>query len=194
MEKKQPLLVIRPAFHSTPAIVEAVLAGLVGTAVLVFLGATLLSLFFSLLGLGALISLGALFKILLVLGLAGLPPAYYEAKKKAWSRTIYQFHPDHMEYQDFKFLFVRRRGRVRLRDITDVYERANPLQARFMLTSLYFIIPGLPDMIARGISGLHIADVADNASLREKILDLIEASETRRRATPAPQVQPAAAI
>lgn len=172
--------------------VEAVPAGIAGVTVGVFLGATFIFILLNIVGLGRFVSAAALYDIFFILSLALTPALYYEVKKNAWRRTVFRFFDDYLEYQDFKFLITRRRGRVRLRDITDVYERASPLQARRVLTTVYLSIPNMagPNNIRGAFTGLKIADVPENGGLQERIIELIEDSN-RRYYQPAPQ-QPTA--
>jgi hypothetical protein len=174
MEKKPPLLAVRPAFDSTLAAIESVPVGLAGVAASVFLGGTFFFMLFSLLGLGRLVSVGTIYIVFFVLGLALAPALYYELKKAACRRTAWLFHEEYLDYQDFRFFLLRRRGRVRMRDISDVVERTGLLQARRGLSSLHLVIPGFPALAQDGITGLKMIDVPARAGLREKIRDLIE--------------------
>ena len=185
-EKIPPLLTVRPVFDPGLTMVESAMAACVGAVVGVFLCGTFVLLLLNIVGLGSFISGGTLFSTFFVLGLALSPALYFEQKKKVYRRTIYNFHADHLDYQDFKFLLQRRRGRVRLRDIRDVYERASPLQARRVLTSVYLLIPGFPSQMQRGMPGMKIPDVPENGALREKIVDLVEDSIRRYHQQPAP--------
>ncbi len=106
-------------------------------------------------------SAGTLYDIFFILSLAISPALYYEMKKNAWKRTVFKFFDDYVEYQDFKFLITRRKGRVRLRDITDVYERASILQSRRVLTTVYMAVPSMAvrGNLPNAFFGLKIADV-----------------------------------
>jgi hypothetical protein len=178
-QKAPPLLSARPVFDQGLVIAESAVAAALGATLGAILAGTFFFLLFNLIGLGGFVQAGGLYSTFLVLGLALSPAAYFEIKKRAWARTVYNFHADHLEYQDFKFLLQRRRGRVRYRDIRDVYERASPLQARRVLTSLYILIPGFPSQMQRGMPGIRMSDLPENAGLREKIVDIIEESNRR---------------
>jgi hypothetical protein len=187
MEKKTPLLTVKPVFDPGLAMMESLPACAAGTVVSVFLGATLIVLLLGALGLGNLIGAGSVYSTFFVLGLAATPALYFEAKKAAYRRTVFHFHADYLEYQDFRFFLNRRRGRVRLRDIDDVLERTSFLQSRRGLSSVYLVIPSFPQRLQGPLPGLKIPDVPDQAGLRDKIIDLIEASDRRAAETPQDQ-------
>lgn len=177
--KPEPKLSVRPVFDQKLTIAESVLAALAGAVCMTFLGATFLLLLVTMIGLGAYISAGTLYSLFFFLGIVGAPILYFEVKKNAWRRTVYNFYDDVLEYQDFRLLTQRRRGRVRLVDIADVYERASLLQARRDLTSIYLLIPGFAAQMTRTLPGICIRDVPEHMNLREKLIDLIEASVRR---------------
>src|SRR5262245_29722056 len=110
MTKAPPLLAIRPKFDHALTMVEAVPAGIAGGAVGTFLLATFLFIVLNMIGLGRFVSVGGLYGLLFVLGLALTPAAYYEIKKFAYKNTFYAFYEDWLEYQDFKFFITKRRG------------------------------------------------------------------------------------
>jgi hypothetical protein len=193
-EKAPPLLSVRPVFDPGLTMVESGLAAIFGGTVVAFVGGTILFLLLGLTGLGRFISAGGLYSTFLVLGLALSPAVYFEIKKAAFRRTVYNFHADILEYRDFRFLLQARRGHVRLRDIRDVYERASPLQSRRALSSIYLVIPNFPSQMQQGVPGIKILDVPESAGLRDKIVDLIEDSlrrYVRGEAPPAPSAVPA---
>lgn len=187
MSKAPPLLSLRPKFDPGLTVVESIPLGLVGAVTLTFLVGTPIFILLSLIGLSAFISLSAFYGLFFVLGLALCPAAYYEAKKFAYKNTFYHFYEDWLEYQDFKFFLIKRRNRVRLRNVSDVFESASPLQARRVLASIYVAVPGM-DIMAQsrgGFSGLKIIDIPENSGLREKIIDLVEESVRRYYQAPA---------
>jgi hypothetical protein len=194
MEKQIPLLTIKPQFDPALTMVEAIPAGIAGTTIAVFLGGTFFFILLNIIGLGKFMNGGSLYSTFLVLGLALTPAIYYELKKSAYRRTVYHFYEDSLEYQDFKFFLTRRRGRVRLRDITDVTARATFLQSRRTLTTIYLTIPGFSPIVQGILPGLKIMDVPEKGGLQDKILDLVEQSSqryysNRNAAQPAPPVQ-----
>jgi hypothetical protein len=178
-EKSPPILSVRPVFDNGVVMAESGLAAVAGATLGAFLGGTFFFILFNIVGLGRFIQASGLYSTFLVLGLALSPALYFEVKKRAWARTAYNFHADYLEYQDFKFLLQRRRGRVRYRDIRDVYERASPLQSRRVLTSVYIVIPGFPSQMQLGMPGIKMSDLPESANLREKIIDLVEQSNRR---------------
>jgi hypothetical protein len=195
MAKTPPLFALRSRFDQALTLVEAAPAGVVGAVFSAFVAGTAVYILLSIIGLGRFLSVEGVLGLFFVLGFALSPAAYYEIKKFAYKNTFYAFYDDWLEYQEFRFFVTRRRGRVRLRDIRDVYERASPLQARRTLTSLYLAVPGMNPAAERqgGFSGLKILDVPENSGARDKIVELIEASAARAQAqaqTPAPAAPP----
>ncbi|MDD9901143.1 MAG: hypothetical protein OXT65_09220 [Alphaproteobacteria bacterium] len=198
MQKKKPLLTIRPVFDSGLVSVEALLIGAAGTVGLVLFGGTLLFLLLTLLGLGGLVSASGVFIFCFVIGIALIPAGYYEAKKRAYRRTAFLFYESHFEYQDFRFLITRRRGRIRYEDISNIYERGNTLQGHRTLTSVYIEVPGMPH---RGIGisynpnafrGVYIPDVKEKGNYGDKIIAVIEGPQQTAadNASPAPEQPP----
>lgn len=174
MTKRTPLLTLRPAFDPALTMAEAVPVCLVGVLALALLGGTFLFLLLHFIGLGRFISMTPLYVTLLVLGFAFMPAAYYEIKKRAYARTVFHFHADTVEYQYFRWLLFRRRGRTRLRDISDVMESTGFLQERRGLSSLYLVIPSAPWRNRRMLPGIEIRDVPGRKNLRETVITLIE--------------------
>jgi len=179
MAKTPPLLAVRPRFDSALTTIEAVPIAIACTVAATLLGATFLFMFFNILGMGRLVSAGPLYTIVFILTLALSPALYFEVKKSAYRQTFYNFYPDWLEYQDFRWFLTRRRSRIRLIDINDVFENASILQSRRVLTSLYLAVPGVNQSPRGGFSGLKILDIPENSGLREKVIALIEDSTKR---------------
>ncbi len=179
MTKKTPLLTVRSQFSSLLATLESLGATLVGTAALTFIGGTIFLALAALTGLSKIISGGSIYMTLAVLGIVVLPPIYYEIKRGAYRRTIYNFYDDYLEFQHFQFLVNRRVGRIGYREITSVAEHANFVQEHEKLTTVYLVVPSMRYQSRGAFSGIKISDVARAEQLTGKILDLIDQSHSR---------------
>lgn len=178
MEKKQPLLTVRPHFDQGLVTVQALIFTSVGFVLMTMIGGTLFYILLHMIGIGRFFSGGHIYGLFLIGSLVVLPPLFFEVKKKAYARTFFRFYDDYLEYQYFQFLISPRRGRVRYRDIDDVMQAGGALQAQRMLTSILILIPGF-NRHPRAFSGLKIDDVPQKLDLMPRILDLIEDSEYR---------------
>lgn len=189
--KPAPLLTVKPFFDPTLATLEALPICAAATATVTLIGCTLIVFLIHFVGLGGLISVGALYGTFFVLSLALTPAFYFEIKKSAYRRTVFHFHADRIEYQDFRFFFYRRRGRIRLKDIENVLERASFLQLRKGLTSLYLVIPGFPYVSTSGMpAGLKIPDVREESHLRDRLIEMIEKTLEPAPLPPIPSEDP----
>lgn len=173
MEKKTPLLSVRPEFNQTLTALECLPVAIVGAFMATLICGTFLLVIISFIGLGAIISGGMIFFTLLALSLAAIPPLFYEIKRQAYRKTIYNFHDDYLEFQNFRFHFNKNRGRVRYADIVNVAQRANVLQGRLGLATIYLYVPGMMQS-GRAFSGIIMRDIPDNAKAGSRIMDLIE--------------------
>ncbi|MFH1157457.1 MAG: hypothetical protein V1721_01010 [Pseudomonadota bacterium] len=187
MENRPPLLHIRPQFSSLVAILESLCVALAGTVALTFVGGILLLALFSLIGLGRFVSGGMLFTTLFVLGWAALPPMYYEAKRKAFQNTFYNFYGDYVEFQRFQYLVNRRIGRISYRDITNVAEHANFIQQREKLTSIYLFAPNMAPALNGEFPGIKLTDIPQSGDQIRKILGLIDQSNYPQAPAPLPE-------
>lgn len=174
MEKPAPLLTLRPQFDSALVMVNAGLAGVVGTIVMTVVGGTLLYVLLMILQLGF-IPPGYIYGLILVASIVAIPPLFFEMCKKAYQRTAFVFYPDHVEYQFFQFFMSRRRGRFKYRDVTDVSQHATPLQEQRGLTTISLYIPALRYQ-KNSFPGVRIPDVRIKQDHLGKIMDIIDAS------------------
>lgn len=187
MTKKTPLLTIRPKFSSFLATIESLAAALVGTTALVSVGGTLFLALVSLAGLGRFMSGSGIYTTFAILGMAFLPPFYYEIKRKACRRSLYNFYDDYLEFQHFRFLVNRHVGRISYREITNVAEHANFVQEREKLTTIFLFVPSMRYQSRGAFSGIKITDVARSEQLTGKILDMIDLSQRQEQSSvPAP--------
>jgi hypothetical protein len=178
MEKKQPLLTVRPHFDQGLVTVQALLFTAVTFLLVTMIGGTLFYILLHLIGIGRFFNAGHIYGLFLIGSLVVSPPLFFEVKKKAYARTFFRFYEDYLEYQYFQFLISPRRGRVRYRDIDDVMQAGGALQSQRMLTNILIAVPGL-NRHPRAFSGLKIEDVPQKLDLMPRILDLIEDSEYR---------------
>jgi hypothetical protein len=178
MEKKRPILTIRPRFDPGLSMIEAGLATVGGFLVTTFLLGTFFFLIFSAIGLTRHLSGGSFYTFFMVLSVIAIPPAFYELKKRAYQRTIFNFYEDTIEFQYFSFFLTRRRGRVRYTDITDLVQDASALQEHQNLQSIYIFIPGMAGLRQRqrrSFSGLKIVDVPTDKDYMTVLAELIDA-------------------
>lgn len=181
MEKKQPLLTIRPHFDQGLVTVQALIFTSVGFLLMTIIGGTLFYIFLNLIGLGRFVSAGYVYGFFLIASLVVLPPLFFELKKKAYSRTIFRFYEDYFDCQYYQFLISPRRERVRYRDVSNVTQAGGALQSQRMLTSILITVPGM-NRHPRAFSGVKIDDVPQRLDVLPRILDLIEKSEYRAMA------------
>lgn len=181
MEKKQPLLTIRPHFDQGLVTLQALIFTGVGFMLTTIIGGTLFYILLHLIGLGRFVAAGYVYGFFLVGSLVVLPPLFFELKKKAYSRTVFRFYEDYLDCQYFQFLLSPRRERVRYRDISNVTQAGGALQSQRMLTSILISVPGM-NRHPRAFSGLKIEDIPQRLDLMPRILDLVEKSEYRAMA------------
>src|SRR3982751_705155 len=98
MEKRRPILSVRPKFDPGLTMVEALVTTLGGFLVATILFGTFFFIFLSLIGLGRHLSASGIYGFFLVVSLLGIPPLFYEVKKRALQRTIYNFYDDYMDF------------------------------------------------------------------------------------------------
>ena len=196
MEKKQPLLTVRPHFDQGLVTVQALLFTAAGFLLTTIIGGTLVFILLHINGIGRFFNAGHIYGLFLLASIVMLPPLFFELKKKAYARTFFRFYDDYVEYQYFQFLITPRRGRVRYRDIDDVIQTGGAMQGQRMLTTIAISVPGL-NRHPQAFSGLKIEDVPQKLDLMPRILDLVENSEYRAMARAAgvmpPQAPPSVA-
>lgn len=182
MEKKKPLLSIRPHFDPGLAVYESVPATLLSVVMGTGVIGTFLYIIFSFIGLGKFISGGAIYLCVFLLCLALTPAVFYEVKRRAFARTAFHFYDGYLEYQNFRFYINRRRGRVRYDDIADVTQRASFLEGLHGLTTVYIYVPNMGYQSNQPFAGLKIVDIPDRSNAAARILDVIEGSAAQNTA------------
>lgn len=192
MEKNAPILTIRPLFDQGLVTVQAVLFAVVAVLPVTVIVGTVLFMLFGLLGLGRFIDAGYLYGLILVIGIVGLPPLFFEMKKKAYGRTVFHFFEDHADYQHMPFFMGLRRSRLRYRDIADVRMEGQMLQEQRRLTNIVIYVPSMAPN-PRAFGGVKIPDVPISQDYMIRIMDLIEKSEMRDMARAAGMMQQQAA-
>jgi hypothetical protein len=175
MEKRRPILSVRPYFDTALAMVQAVIFTAVAFLPFTMIGGTLVYLLFNLIGLGGFISAGAVYGFFLLVAIVGLPAVYFEVRKRAYQRTVYNFYDDYIDFQYFHFLINRRRGRLRYEDVTDITQQAGALQEQRRLTNIYLYAPALGYMRQRGIPGIIMPDLPLSRGYMNQIMNLFEA-------------------
>lgn len=180
MEKKRPLLSVRPQFDPGLAMVQSLMVTAVGFIVVTGIGGLFTYLLLILLGLSNFISPSVVFGFYLVLSLAGLPPLYYELKKRAFQRTLYNFYDEYLDFQYFHWYLNRRRGRVWYRDIADVTQHATALQEHQRLTTILLYVPNMAGggYGQRGFSGVKMEDLQQSKGYLTKVMDVMEMGYT----------------
>lgn len=174
MEKRRPILSVRPKFDPGLTMVQALVTTLGGFLVTTVLFGTFFFILLSVLGLSRHISASGIYGFFFGLSVLGIPPLFYEVKKRAFQRTIYNFYDDYMDFQYFHYYINRRRGRVRYIDIADIAQHASALQEHQRLTTIYIYVPGM-GMGQRGaFSGVKLTDLPQAKDYMTKIMDLIE--------------------
>ena len=193
MENKPPLLTVRPHFDQGLTTLQAILFTLIGFLLVTIVLGTFVFILFSIIGLTKIIPAGYIYGLFLVGSIVVLPPLFFEMKKKAYARTVYHFHDDHVDFQYFQFFISMRRGRIRYRDISDVTQQANALQEQRRLTNVYLYVPSMA-YNARAFAGIKISDVPMRQDTMTRIMDMIENSENRDMARAAGMMAAPAAV
>jgi hypothetical protein len=198
MEKRRPILSVRPKFDAGLTVVEALIVTLGGFIITTIFFGTFFLILFSVLGLGRHISAGGIYSFFFGVSLLGIPPLYYEVKKRAFQRTIYNFYDDYMDFQYFHWHINRRRGRVRYGEIRDIAQHASALQEHQRLITIFLYVPGMAMGRRGGFSGVKLADLPQSKDYMTKIMDIFEgraaqvAAAQAAPAAPATQVAPPA--
>jgi hypothetical protein len=187
MEKRRPLLTVRPKFDPGLTMVQSLLVLLPGAFMATLLFGTILLILVSMMGIRQ-ITAGGLYLSILVLSIAAIPPVFYELKKRAYQRTIFNFYDSYLDFQYFQFYITRRRGRLRFTDIADISQQASALQEHQRLTTVFLYVPAMA-LRQRGFSGLKLADLPQPKDYMSKILDVLEG----RPVAPEPVSAPGAA-
>src|SRR5882724_2110176 len=97
MEKRRPILSVRPKFDSGLAMIQSLAMTLGGFIVTTVLLGTVFFIFLSIVGLGRHLSASGIYGFFCAASLLGIPPIFYEVKKRALQRTIYNFYDDYMD-------------------------------------------------------------------------------------------------
>lgn len=171
MEK--PLLAVRPAFVSQLVMWQALPWILGGTLALTTVGGTALWLICVLLGLKNVISPGTPYFICLIAGLAGIAPLYYELRRRIAQKSFCRFFSDRVEYEIFGSFFRHHAGRIFYRDIADMRQRADILQQRYSLKTIYLSVPDI-GWSDRGFSGLKLEDLPAGKGIGKRIQTLLD--------------------
>jgi hypothetical protein len=194
MEKRRPILTVRPKFDNGLTMIQSLGVTLGGFLVTTVILGSFFFILFSMFGVRH-VSAGGIYGFFCVISLAGIPPLFYEVKKRALQRTMYNFYDDYMDFQYFHWYINRRRGRVRYVDIADIAQHASALQEHQRLITIYVYVPGM-GMGRRGaFAGVKMADLPQSRDYMTKIMDLIEgrAATAAATAAPATAAAPAAA-
>lgn len=178
MEKKRAYLSVRPQFDPGLAMVQSIMVTAAGFFIVTFLGGIITFLLFTIIGLSNYISFSVIFGFYALLSLAGIPPLYYEIKKRAMQRTLFNFYDDYLDFQYFQFYINRRRGRVWYRDIADITQHATALQEHQRLTTIHIYVPGLAQQSQRGVAGVKLEDLPQSKGYLTKIMDIVHFSAT----------------
>lgn len=192
MEKQRPILSVRPQFDTSLAMVYALLATVVGFLPVTFICGTVVFLLLNIIGLGRFVSAGYIYAFFLVVALAGIPPLFYEVRRRALSRTIYNLYGDYIDFQYFHFLINRRRGRVRFEDVTDISQQASALQEQRRLTTIYLYVPTLGYMQRSNFPGLVLKDIPAAKGYMNQIIALLDGSHPAQAQDAAPEQAPPA--
>jgi len=192
MEKKVPILTIRPLFDQGLATVQAVLFTAIAFLPITIIAGTVLFVLLGLIGLSRFIDASYIYGLVLVASIVCLPPVFFELKKKAYGRTVFHFFADHVDYQHMPFYITLRRSRLRYRDVADVRMEGQMLQEQRQLTNILLYVPAMAPN-ARSFGGLKIPDVPMSQDHMVRIMDLIENSEALDKARAAGMV-PAAQV
>lgn len=188
MERKRPILSVRPQFDTALAMVQALIALVVGFLPVTIIAGTIFYLLLNIIGLGRFVSASGIYGFFLLLSAAGIPAVYYEMRRRAYRRTAFNFYDDHIDFQYFHFLINRRRGRVRYEDITDITQQASALQEQRRLTNIYLYVPTLDYMQQRGFAGLVMPDLPLTRGYMNQVMDIIDGTYAQRgQQPPAPE-------
>ena len=177
MEKKRPYLAVRPQFDPGLAMVQSIFITVASFFLLTLAGGIVTAIFFMMIGL-SFVPLKGIFGFYMLLSLAGTPPLFYELKKRALQRTLYNFYEDYVDFQYFQFYLNRRRGRVWYRDIGDITQHASALQEHQRLTTIFLYVPGLSSYGQRGFSGIKMEDLPQARGYLTKVMDIVQFSIT----------------
>ena len=172
----KPLMTVRPAFTPRLVMWRALPWVALGTLALTVAGGTIIWLLLTLAGVGQKMPPGLPYFLCLVMGLVTIAPLYYEAQRKISARTVCRFFERHLEYETYTLFFRRHEGRVHYRDISGMVTRADFLQHRFGLKTIYLSVPGM-DWQERGFSGLKLADIPSGRGIGRRLQTLLDHEE-----------------
>lgn len=175
MEKKRPILSIRPHFDPGLAMVQSLIVTAGGFIVVTIIGGILAYFLLSLILPSKFVKLSYVLQFFALVSIAGIPPLFYEIKKRALQRTLYNFHVDYLDFQFFHFYLNRRRGRLWYRDIADITQHASALQEHQRLTTIYLYAPVMAGSYGhRGFPGLKLEDLPQAKGHLSKIMDVVD--------------------
>lgn len=181
MEKKRPILSIRPHFDPGLAMVQSIMVTAVGFIVVTAVGSILTYIILSLILPAKFVKFGVILQFFMLISIAGIPPLFYEIKKRALQRTLYNFHVDYLEFQFFHFYINRRRGRLWYQDIADITQHASFLQEHQRLTTIFLYAPSMLGIYGRrGYPGLKMEDLPQSKGYLNKVMDVVDMSLTGR--------------
>ncbi|MEZ0260231.1 MAG: hypothetical protein ACAH80_04435 [Alphaproteobacteria bacterium] len=186
MEKKRPLLSVRPTFDSSLTLLQSLGVSVLGIFVLTILLGTFFYIILSFINPRA---AGAAYWFFLIVSGFGVPIFFFELKKKAYQRTLFNFHEDYLEFQYFKLYLNRRRGRVRYSEITGIDQHASALQDHQRLTTIYISVPTM-GYRRGGFAGLELYDLPQAKNYLTKITDIVEGRARQQAARSAPAAKP----
>lgn len=193
MEKKSPILSIRPVFDQGLVTLQSVLFTAVAFILTTVIGGTIFFMLLHLIGLGRFVDASYIYGIFLIASIVLLPPLFFELKKRAYGRTVFHFFEDHVDYQYMHFYISLRRSRVRYREISDVRMEGHALQEQRRLTNIYITVPSMAQH-PRAFAGIKIPDVPMSQDYLARILDMVESSDTRAMARAAGMMPAAAPV
>lgn len=173
-QKTAPLFTVQPQFIPRLTVIEAFITALAGTLLLTLVGGTILFMLCALLGISKILPVWFLYFIFFAASVVIIPPLYFELKKKAYAQTQFSFFPDHLEYKNFEWLILPRRGRIKYSAIEGLSRKTNFLQTPHQIESLRLHVPGLPFQSFNRFQGLNLPDILTEKNYGEQIEGLLE--------------------
>lgn len=171
--RKKAIAVVKPKFDSALAALESLPLTFVGVTFTTAILGTLVYAFIALIGLSRFIDGGTVYMACFLIGLTLTPAAYFEIKKRAAARTAYHFHDSYLEFQDFRFYLIRRRGRIRYEDVRNVTQQASVLEGLCHMTTIYIHAPGAGFQSAGRFDGIRLQNLPDHLKLTQLVDDII---------------------
>ena len=172
--KEKPILTVRPKFDSTYTMMQSIPVALLGMVAGAFIGGVFFSIVFSVLGITKFVSIGSIFLGCALLGFFTAPTVFYEMKRKAYHRTIYNFYKDRVEFQKFFWLIQRKRGRVRYSDISDLLQESGFFQQQRNLLTVLLFSPGSGFEDQNRFPGVKLDDLSSKNRMGSKIQTILD--------------------